>query len=362
MSIELINLYILSIISLIYFFFVSKKINSIKKIELSENKLSRVYFFDFIKGVSIMAVFIMHICYFYILNTNQNISSFNIYITKIFRFAVPFFIISSGFLLELKDYKKETILNFYKNRFVKILIPYLVICVFLFFFKDYKNINTFLINILDGNISVPFYFITVLIQLYILYPLIKYLINKFGSKKSLFISFFISIIFAIIFPKIFLIKFFYNTFLAYIFFFVFGITLKKYYFNPEFKNTLKNIKFIKFGTTTILLYYLLALIDIGKEYSNFQFIYAPTLFLFVYYFKDKIEKIRIYKYFCFLGRNSLYIFLIHFTVMEIIFKYLNILNINFYLEYILFIFTSFIFAILLPSVLIKYLNSPTKKE
>ena len=358
---EIINLYLLSVISLIYLLFNLKELNNIRKIELSENENSRVYFFDFIKGISIFIVFLSHICYFYIKSNNEILSFFSIYFINAIRFVVPFFVISSGYLLEIKDYKKKTIIDFYKKRLFKILIPYFIFCVFLFFLKDYKNINIFLIDTITGKISVPFYFITVLIQLYILYPLIKKIINKLGSKKSLFISFFISLIFGVILPKFFLLEFSYYTFLAYIFFFVFGIVFKKYYSNPDIISFLKKIKFVRFAVIITFIYCIIALI--GKEqYFNFQLIYAVILFLLIYYFKEKIEKNKLYKYFCFLGKNSFYIFLIHFTILEFIFKYLNLLALNVYLEYILFIIISLIFIILLPSILINNLKKYEQKR
>lgn len=344
MLFELFNIYTLSVMVCLFIFFNLKNIkNTEKKDSIIENKSSRIYFFDFIKGLAIFAVLIMHINYFY----KGNLGELYFLIIKICRFAVPFFIISSGFLLKLEDYTKESIKNFYKRKFFRIIIPYLIFCIFLFILKKYNfNLNNIL-KILDGEISPQLYFIPVLIQLYIIYPLINKTINKIGTKKSLIFSFLISVITMILLPKIYN----FHTFLPYLFFFVFGIVSKKYYKNYGIKDTLEKINIVNFSLIIFIIYFAFSFLEKAEEYSNFQLIYAPILFILFFYINNNLSNKKIYKLISFFGRNSLYIFLVHFTILEFLYKYINLININTYIQYILFILSSFIFAFFIPAIL-----------
>ena len=360
MSFEIINLYTLSLISLIYILLNWKKI---KNIGIEQNNLleknSRVYFFDFIKGIAILAVFIGHISFFYRDGLNDNLSNISYLIIKIVRFCIPFFIISSGVLLKLENHNLKNILAFYKRKFFRIIVPYFLFCIILFFTKEYKDFSLFIKDVFTGNISGQFYFITILVQLYLFYPIINKLIQKIGDKKSLIYSFIVSVLSFIFLEKI----LGFEPFISYLFFSVFGIVFKKYFDNVNFNKLLKDIRFIRFSSIVLVLYMFFCLINIKEFYSNFQMIYAPTLFLLFYYFKDKLSNKKIYKIFSFFGKNSLYIFLIHIMIMEYIYKYLNLISMNIYLEYVLFIVVSFILAFLTPAIISSIIkrNLKTKK-
>lgn len=344
MLFELLNIYILSVIVFLYILFNIKNLKDTKKKKIViENKTSRLYFFDFIKGLAILAVFIMHTNYFY----KDNLGDIYFFIIKICRFAVPFFIISSGFLLQLKDYSKESIKNFYKNKFIRIVVPYFIFCIFLFVLKKYQFNFENIIKIFNGEISKPFYFISALVQLYIFYPLINKIINKIGNQKSLIFSFLISVVSTIFLPKIYN----FHILLPYLFFFVFGIVSKKYYYNYDIKDTAKKIKFINFSSIILIIYFAFSLLEKGEEYSNFQYIYSIVLFILLFYINEKISNKKIYKLFSFWGKNSLYIFLTHFIILEFLYNYINLININIYLKYSIFFISSFIIGFLLPVIL-----------
>ena len=79
----------------IFFFEIAKK-------ERVYSRKKRYDFFDFLKGTAILAVVLIHIngsFYKDIYSDNIFIITFN----NIFRFAIPFFLISSGVLLSLRD-------------------------------------------------------------------------------------------------------------------------------------------------------------------------------------------------------------------------------------------------------------------
>jgi len=351
MTFELFNIYTTSLIFFIFLFASFKNIKSDFSINKSEqNSSSRIYFFDFIKGISIIGVVLIHIAYFYYdFNNYGNFSFYQNYIIKIFRFAVPFFIISSGFLLSLKNFSKNSLFDFYKNKLLRIIVPYFIFCLLIFLLKN-NNFNAlnFFKEFITGNVSTPYYFISVLFQLYIIYPLVIFLFNKFNKLKILIISFFISFL-----SSLFLYKFNSLIFFApYLIYFVFGIYLKYAILNTNILEIIQSKKFIKFNIFIVIFYLLLGLIGLKDHYSNFQFAYSIALFLIIFAYRNKIEnKFKIISH---LGKNSLYIFLSHFFIMEFIFNLIKN-KFNLKIEFILFAFLSIVFGIILPTFISTFL-------
>ncbi len=348
MTFEFFNIYTTSLIFFIFLFFTFKNIKVNSLIDKSEQfSSSRIYFFDFIKGISIIGVVLIHIAYFYYdFSEYGNFALYQDYIIKIFRYAVPFFIISSGFLLSLKNFSKENLFNFYKSKLIRLIIPYFIFCLVIFLLKNNNfNILSFLKEFISGGISTPYYFMSILFQLYIIYPLIIFLFNKFDKLKILIFSFLFSF-----FSSLFLYKFDnFVIFAPYLIYFTFGIYLKYAVLNTEIIKIIQSKKFINFNIFIIVLYLLFDLFGLKDHYSNFQFAYSIALFLVIFSFKDKIEnKFKLLNY---LGKNSLYIFLSHFFIMELIFNLLkNKFNLS--VEFILFTFSSIVFGVFFPTLIL----------
>ncbi len=346
MFFEIFNIYTTS---LIFFPFLFININK-SKTSLIENKSeqisnSRIYFFDFIKGISIICVVLMHIIYFYY-DSNQygNFSFLLNYFLKIFRFSVPFFIISSGFLLNLKSLSPKNVFSFYNKKIFKLIIPYFIFCILFFVLKNnYFNLKEFIYGFITGNILIPYYFMSILFQFYIIYPIIFFLMNKFNNKNILILSFIISFISSMFLYKI---NNFY-IFLPYLIYFVFGIFLKKQIKETNLENILKSKNVIRFNIFIITIYSLFGLIGLSEHYSNFQFAYSISLFLLFFVFKEKIE--NKFKTVTLLGKNSLYIFLTHFFIIESINNLIkNKFNIT--IEFIIFLSLSILITIFIPLI------------
>lgn len=311
---EIVNIFLLIIISGILLLVTLKKLSAIKA---EDNKIlpsGRILFFDFVKGLSIFAVVLMHIGYiYYDLNNNQIITYFNLFLLKIFRFAVPFFIISSGFLLSLKDYSLKSILYFYKTKFLRLVLPYLIFCVALYLLnnKDYSIVD-FLKKIINGeDILTPYYFMSILIQLYLIYPIASFLMNKFNKLLILFLSFIFSIFCFLFLYKI---SFFYF-FGSFLFFFVLGIFFKDILFKTNIKEVLKSIRFNILFAFIFGIYLLFSIFDYKETYSNYQYVYASCLFLFIFNNYDSIKKMYLHNLFVNIGKHSLYIFLAHYFIL-----------------------------------------------
>lgn len=96
-------------------------------------------------------------------------------VNKFFVFCVPSFLFLSGFKLHNKYRDGVDIIDFYKNRWRKIFVPYIValtIYFLYFFFKGWVPIWSFPKHLVLGTISAHFYYIVISFQLYLAFPLI----------------------------------------------------------------------------------------------------------------------------------------------------------------------------------------------
>lgn len=131
-------------------------------------------------------------------------SALGYYGNQLARFAVPMFLILSGFLLFQSDLNSHFLprAQFYRKRFRRILLPYIVWTIFYslvvhFYFNGMQNANMILPNLIRhlllGNGFTHLYFVVIIIQLYLLYPFIR---RSFQVHPGLFllISFLLSLL------------------------------------------------------------------------------------------------------------------------------------------------------------------------
>lgn len=176
-------------------------------------------------------------------------------VNKFLGFCVPSFIFLSGFKL-FESYKKRPLsaVPFYKRRFRKIVIPYIIaVLIYTIYFGSKGWLEDGLIKTLVlGTVSAHFYYIVVLVQLYLLFPLIFGLFSK-NSRLVLIFSAIITI-FCVIFLNF---GFWDRFFGTYIFYFVFGMFWAKYDLYERLRKNLRKISVI---------YIILFLIHISKLY------------------------------------------------------------------------------------------------
>lgn len=173
-------------------------------------------------------------------------------LNTISQFAVPCFVCISGFVLYYVYNNKEyNILEFYKKRITKIMIPYLIwSAIYIILKHNYFNIpinlNIIVKDILLGRASGHLYFIILILQFYIVFPLILKAYKRINNKV-LSMGIFLGInIITILFIRIpFKDRFFMN----YLMFFGLGFLL------GDLK--LKGFKFNDFLKTTIFTVYLI---------------------------------------------------------------------------------------------------------
>ncbi len=199
----------------------------------------RIREMDYIRAVSALSIIMIHVSGVY------TVSSRGAYaINQLVRFAVPVFILISGLLLSLSGYEFAGIsgyLAFIKKRLQKIFIPYILWSIFYIMFNKREDLRSILNEpgsflaetgkkLLYGTAHVHLYFIIIILQLYLLYPVLHYLM-KHNKKLVLACCFMLTLLFQtgiylqalkiIVFPAPILPN--YMFFPTWIFFFVFGM-------------------------------------------------------------------------------------------------------------------------------------------
>ncbi len=328
---EVLSLFILTLITLIIPQF-RKNFFSVEPVIKKKKITERIPFFDFIKGIAIIAVILIHVSYFYDFYFTKGDDLFFVYLmNNIARFAIPLFFICSGILLT--SIKKGQILDFYLKKFIRIFVPYLLLtCILSLYNKE--TISTLLYNMISGQALLPYYFIIILFQLYLIYPVVLHFKDE---KNFLLAAFFISLI-------CYLIPDFWNfwgiPFMGkYFFFFAYGI-----YKRECFLNFKANKKQLYYWLIVILIY--LLIIGLKPEiFYNIRLFYGPAVFYLLFYFKNKITIARkLLKLVSSFGINSLWIYLIHFPIVNFFYLFFDKYNINFFLNYALIFLTSLLIS------------------
>ncbi len=287
-----------------------------------KNITQRLVFFDFIKGLAIVAVILIHVAYFfYTYPYTVNNLPFIIIVNNLARFAIPAFLVCSGILLNPINGEKEFI-DFYRRKLWRIFWPY-VLCTLVYILILRLNFTDFYLNLITGHIAPPYYFIIVLIELYLFYPILD--IYK-KSKYFLLVTFLISFV-----SNYFMELQFFNgipTFLPYIFFFSYGLRNREKYFNYT-KNREEMALWL-----SILIFYIIFMIFRPEWYYNVRLFYGLAVFNLLFYFKDKFFRESVWqKIFISFGKNSLWVYLIHFALVSAVYYYCSMLNINYYLNF-----------------------------
>lgn len=165
--------------------------------------MKRIVELDYLRCIAILGVIAIHISLYGVFNLNIYYKLFYILINNLTRFAVPFFIIISGMLLSHKYANKDiNYISFIKKRINSIFIPYLFfVLVYYYFFHiacgEPFSMNTILKYVISGYVAPQLYFIPLIFQFYILFPIFNN-IAKYLNSKKLFINLMAFIIFGII--------------------------------------------------------------------------------------------------------------------------------------------------------------------
>ncbi|KOY80520.1 acyltransferase [Lysinibacillus macroides] len=159
-------------------------------------KRAHVYELDITRALAILAVLLIHATSTPVTALPSDSKLYPLYVAlNIFpKFAVPVFIFLSGFVLFYnyiqKDLTKELIVRFYQKRVTQIVIPYLFFSIFYYaatrLFLTHDLALTwqalfsmeFLEKLLIGKAYTHLYYIFIMVQFYVMFPLMLYIIKK----------------------------------------------------------------------------------------------------------------------------------------------------------------------------------------
>lgn len=151
-----------------------------------------------LKGLAILAVIVIH--YFSLIKQSPfwNNSDWQwqaVFIDRFTRLSVPLFVALSGYGLSQKYFKNLNLVEFLKNRLLKLLPPYVLWSVFYFFFawlyygwQMTNSIGGFTELLILGRVDYHLYFVPMIFQLYIFFPLL-FLIWKKSPLLTLIFAF-----------------------------------------------------------------------------------------------------------------------------------------------------------------------------
>lgn len=147
------------------------------------------------RGISILGVLAIHVTAAATVDlpVDNKMYFFYLIVNKIASFSVPAFIFFSGLVLfyqypHFRDYKD--IFNFYSKRIKYLVLPYIFWSLFYFITNGLLNkdlhpfsINEYLKMLLTGKAEYHLYFIPLIAQYYLMFPLIVHLFNQIKIRK-----------------------------------------------------------------------------------------------------------------------------------------------------------------------------------
>jgi surface polysaccharide O-acyltransferase-like enzyme len=134
----------------------------------------RIRAIDALRTISILAVLLIHTTTKVLEATHYNLVSysFTLFLNQLARFAVPLFILISGFVLELNYDHYTSYWVYLKKRAGRIFIPYIFWSLIYYYFVYTTNHSNLIQVLLTGNASYQLYFIPTLCIFYLLFPLL----------------------------------------------------------------------------------------------------------------------------------------------------------------------------------------------
>jgi len=289
---------------------------------------------DFLRVIGALAVIGIHV-------TSGYIKSLQIaYVgNQLTRFAVPMFIILSGFALYYSEIgkKDERYFPFLKKRLSKVMIPYILWTIIYMLYSYRHNLsailesdfyNVLIKNLLKGTTTAHLYFVVIIFQLYLIYPIIKkWMVGK-SDKILLGVSFLITLYFQTgiyvrrwdftIIPTQFM-RNYYLLFPTWIFFFVFGMYFAKNHkkWREKLSDKLLIISIVWIMSFILLYWESKWANSFGSSMRPTVTLYAITSLLFFYVIGIKLNKVEGYfdKFIKFFASQSFVVYLSHILIM-----------------------------------------------
>ncbi|MDF2963159.1 MAG: acyltransferase [Paenibacillus sp.] len=164
-------------------------------------KKSKLLELDIVRAIAILAVLVIHGTSEATVELPVGSGSQALYlaVNKLSNFAVPLFILLSGLVLfyrYIDDWSGKQAVSFYMKRVKQILFPYLIWSAFYYLYNqwiyDPARLHWDFAKFLDllpwADASYHLYFMVIIVQFYLLFPLLVWLCRAWsGFRKSLFL-------------------------------------------------------------------------------------------------------------------------------------------------------------------------------
>lgn len=148
---------------------------------------------DYLRGFAIIAVVIVHVTAYF--NTIPEINSLlviNVFFNTFSHYANELFIFISGMVLSIKYWEDYKIGSFYKKRLLSVIPQYIIFSfiylLFYYLFDGWKpDISSIIKMIISADVAYHFWFFTLIIQLYLFFPIIAIVYNYCSVNNKLFL-------------------------------------------------------------------------------------------------------------------------------------------------------------------------------
>lgn len=132
---------------------------------------------DYLRGFAILAIVTIHVGAFYTtIGYPSIVGDVANYLTHLADYGVPVFFFISGFVLAMRYFERLDVRSFYRRRLVFILPPYLAFSALYLVYDHYafgtSSISEAAWSVALFNAVGIFWFVAVLLQLYLLFPLL----------------------------------------------------------------------------------------------------------------------------------------------------------------------------------------------
>ena len=306
-----------------------------------------------IRGICIILIILIHTLY---TDGSNSIEYFNIIIRRIINFATAVFIFMAGYFTKYSSPKE-----FYKKKMNRLLLP-LVIWDFIYLIVSIiTNKQTIAVSIKQLVLlktAPQLYYIFVLLQLFILCPIMLKIIHKSRTKRILYLPLLITpmytifiTIFRILLNKNFVL---YNYwFLGWISYYYLGLLIR----NKEDK------KIININPIIPILFIIISILEgifIKKCFNIYElsvsqltlsnFIYSIIICLYLCANKNKKTNSKLL---CNIGNYSFGIYLSHVLFVRGYFKFYEMLNLNYYTKIILIFISTLVTSYILNKLYYK---------
>lgn len=289
-------------------------------------------YFDAIRGIAILMVVAIHT---YRLSL-EGLSGFvSLSIRQILNTAVPLFFALSGYFLIKKDLSsKQKAMSFLKRQIVKVYVPTLLWSLPFFFSSLIQGRDFFqsVLKLLICGYGI-YYFVAVIIQFYLLLPLVQ----RHKTGRWVFFSVLLSMAMIVIVTYFNIIR---ALELPLILYAGSGLLWLMFFYLGVYNSTLSSNRFLGVAGIAVVFFLLISDLEsiflyenyskgVGIKPSSFVLSFVTIVFLMSPLVRNRYNVIICNSFKClleFIGRRSFAIYLIHYYVIKIMIENISFLN------------------------------------